>query len=220
MTDTPSYIYLSWRKGRSSRRYLVGLLSRAPGHPIKFSYLSEGVAQARQDGFHGYTEFSDFSKQYDNEVLNVFAQRLTPMNRLSSSHIAKFWELPLSEIHNKWSILAYTQGLLATDNFELLADYEPFKGLSFVSDLAGLSHVPVPLDLLSTGEELQWDFEAKNSYDSKAVVVCKSGQHIGYIKKIHCNAFHKWPQDKIKLNVHAIEKNGVVKNIFVKVSMT
>lgn len=149
----------------------------------------------------------------------MFAQRLTPAGRLSTSHIAKFWELPYDKLNDKWSVLAYTQGLLSTDNFEPLADFEPYKGLSFISDLAGLSYYQIPTDLLQNDEELQWDFDSENEYDPNAVLVCKSGQKIGYIKKIHCNVFHKWPPEGIKLSVHAIEKNGIIKNVFVKVSL-
>lgn len=218
MTDALKHIYLSWRKGRSSRRHIVGLLNDIDNHQVRFSYLNDGVQRAREEGFQGYTEFSDFGKEYDSDVLDVFAQRLTPTVRLNkSSYIVKFWEIPSEKLQDKWSILAYTQGLLSTDNFELLADFEAYEGLCFISDLAGLSHIDVPVDLLQNNDELQWDYDSTNEYDSRAVLVYKAGQQIGYVKKIHCNIFHKWSSERIRISVHAIEKNGVVKNIFVKI---
>jgi len=217
MTDTLKHIYLSWRKGRSSRRHLVGLLSGSFDNQIRFSYLNDGVERASLDGFRGYTEFSDFNKQYELSVLDVFAQRLTPSGRLSTSHTAKFWGVPTEKLNDKWLVLAYTQGLLSTDNFELLADFEPHVGLSFISDLAGLSYNNVPVDLLQKGDHLEWKLEVENEYDPNAVLVSKGDQKIGYIKKVHCNIFHKWPLENIKLSVHEIERNGIVKNVFIKV---
>lgn len=213
------HIYLSWRKGRSSRRYIVGEISGIAEGLARFNYTKSGVEEAKKDGFVGYTEFSDLDKTYDRDVISVFAQRLTPPTRLSLSSTNRFWLVPPDKAQSDWFILAYTQGLLSTDNFEFLADFEPFSGLIFVTDLAGLSHIHVPVDLLKIGDTLTWEFDSSNEYDSKAVAIYYSGEKVGYIKKIHCNLFHSWPSDKIRLSVHAIEKNGVVKNVFAKVTL-
>ncbi|MGF7216651.1 hypothetical protein GGR92_002818 [Spirosoma lacussanchae] len=219
MSTASRHIYLSWRKGRSSRRHIVGLLTDSYDNQVRFSYLQDGVNGAKQDGFQGYTEFKDYTKEYKHNVLEVFAQRLTPAVRLKSSHTSIFWAIPEDKILDTWSILAYTQGLLSTDNFELLADFEPYKGLSFISDLAGLSHIEIPINLLNVGDVLRWEFDLENKFDDKAISVYKSNTKIGYIKKVHCNLFHKWDSRNIEISTHAIEKNGSIKNVFIKIHL-
>lgn len=74
----------------------------------------------------------------------------------------------------------------------------------------------MPIDSISVGDELTFQKETANERDSFAIKVLKGDKEIGYIKKIHVKVFHKKNGEKLK--VKAIDKNGLIKRVFVKVS--
>jgi hypothetical protein len=47
----------------------------------------------------------------------------------------------------------------------------------------------------------------------------KDGTALGYIKKIHCRVFHQPGSEKLKLTVKAVDKNGKLKRVFIKVAI-
>jgi hypothetical protein len=104
-----------------------------------------------------------------------------------------------------------------TDNFEFLADYNPIKGLRFLTDLASLSGLKLPAGSIKTGDLLTYKLESENQFDNKAVKVFKDEMVVGYIKKIHSRVFHKQKGKFLKLEVKDVEQNGVIKRVFVKV---
>ena len=210
-------IYLSWRKGRSSRRHIVGLLQQTQDGKFAFSYDRAQVEKAKQDGFSPYTEFPDIHQTYNGNVLDIFAQRLMKAERPDIQTFYDFWEIDAQHTQDKFYLLGHTQGLQPTDNFEFLADYSPVEGLHFLSELAGLSQLSLTAGTLNAGDALQWKLETDNEYDPHAVMVTKDGQAVGYIKKIHCNVFHKPGAEKITLSVKAVEQNGIIKKAFIKV---
>lgn len=114
-------------------------------------------------------------------------------------------------------MLAHTQGLLPTDNFEFLADYNPVPGLHFLTDVAGLSVKQFPTGTLKRGDKLTVKLDKDNAFDKEAVMVLKDGREVGFIKKIHCRVFAKPGAEGLKLEVKAVEQNGVMKRAFVKV---
>ncbi|HXC05657.1 MAG TPA: hypothetical protein VNZ86_12935, partial [Bacteroidia bacterium] len=125
------------------------------------------------------------------------------------------WEA--NDVTDKFSLLALTQGLMPTDNFEFLGLFNPTKHFRFVTDLAGLSHISLEKGTVSVGDTLTYETEfSKQAFRELAVKIYKGSQHVGYIKNIHNNVFIK-SKGLIKLSVKAIEQNGVVKNIFVLV---
>ena len=65
---------------------------------------------------------------------------------------------------------------------------------------------------------LRIEKEPQNKFDQYAVKVFKDDLDVGYIKKIHNKVFYKQSKFPIKLTVKAIDKNGAVKRVFVKVS--
>lgn len=213
-------LYLSWRSGQSSRRYIVGVIKENSEGNYSFIYVKEQVQKASEVGFTAYTEFPDIEKEYRNNVIDIFAQRLMKSGRPDIQSFYDFWEVDKDKINDKFYLLGHTQGLLPTDNFEFLADYNVVPHLHFLTDIAGLSHLQIPSDKVQIGDELQFCAEPQNEYDKDAVYVLKDSKQIGYIKKIHCKVFHKFGADNLKLKVKAIEKNGVVKKVFVKVYQT
>jgi hypothetical protein len=128
-----------------------------------------------------------------------------------------FWEINSKFKDDKYYLLAHTQGLNPTDNFEFLADYNPNKNLRFLTDLASLSKLKLPANSLKTGDILTYKLEPNNQYDNKAVKVFKDNTEVGYLKKIHSRVFYKKKGDVLNLVVKAVEQNGLIKRIFVKV---
>lgn len=211
-------IYLSWREGLGKRRHIVGVLKRNTTFGVRFTYLKEGVESAKKDGFSPYTEFPDVSKEYTQNVLEVFGQRIIKSERSDISDFYSFWEIDSKFKDDKYYLLGHTQGLNPTDNFEFLADYNPHKNLRFLTDLAGLSSLKLKADAVNVGDVLNYELDKTNAFDSNAVKVFKGSMHLGYIKKIHSRVFHKQKKMAIKLTVKAVEQNGTIKRVFVKVS--
>lgn len=212
------HIFLTWRQGSGHRRHIVGVLKKSALKGISFQYLQRNIEMAKEQGFVPYTEFPEIDKIYIDNVLETFSTRLTKAERTDISDFYKFWEIAEKNKDDKFYLLAKTQGFLPTDNFELLADYYPVIELNFLTDLAGVSHLKLPNDSISVGDELRFEKETSNEKDSFAIKVLKGDLEIGYIKKIHAKVFHKKHGDKLKLKVKAIDKNGVIKRVFVKVS--
>ena len=50
------------------------------------------------------------------------------------------------------------------------------------------------------------------------VKIFKDDMELGYIKKIHCRLFHKPNAENLTIEVKALDKNGIIKRLFVKVS--
>ena len=212
-------IYLSWRKGKGSRRKIVGVIERTATNGISFKYIEKGVKDAIPEGFKEYPGFpigSNFDKIYREIDLDIFSLRLIPFERRDNLSLLKFWEA--ETITDKFDLLSLTQGLLPTDNFEFLGLFNPTPHCKFVTDIAGLSHLELESNSVKAGDLLTYEIEYnKEAYEEKAVKVYKSDMHIGYIKNIHNNVFIK-SKRQIKLTVKEVEKNGIIKNVFVVVS--
>jgi hypothetical protein len=211
------HIVLSWRQGSGHRRHLVGILKKSASKGVSFQYIQENTDKAKEQGFVPYTEFPEIDKIYTDNVLETFSTRLTKPERTDISDFYKFWEISEKNKDDKFYLLAKTQGFLPTDNFEFLADYHPVSSLNFLTDLARVSHLKLPADVLSVGDELTFKKETTNEKDAFAIKVLKGTREIGYIKKVHAKVFHKKNTEKLKLKVKAIEKNGVIKRVFVKI---
>lgn len=211
-------IYLSWRKGQGFRRHLVGIIRRNTSDGIRFSYISKNVEEAKKEGFSPYTEFPDLAKTYRDNVLDTFSQRLMKSERTDIQSFYDFWEIDPQFKFDKYYLLAHTQGMVPTDNFEFLADFKPRKSLRFVTDLANVKVRELPAGSVKAGDELIYELEPHNPYDKYAIKVYKGSLQIGYIKQIHSRVFYKSPFYKLKLTVKAVNNNGTISRIFVKVS--
>jgi hypothetical protein len=209
-------IYLTWRSGKGKRRHKVGVLRRNSTEGIRFNYIVS-PEEAAQIGFIPYTDFPDLLKTYTENVLEIFGQRLTKPERDDIQKYYDFWEIKPQYKEDKYYLLAHTQGLLATDNFEFLADYSPLKGLSFTSEICGLSHYSVSPDMLNEDDELQWQYDKYNEYDKRAVKVLKNNVLLGYVKMVHSGVFYKKRGEYLKIKVKSIDKNGKLNRVFIKI---
>lgn len=212
-----AHIYLAWRKGAGFPRIIIGVMKRnAAG--VTFSYIKEGLEKAKKDGFITYTDFPDENKVYTDGVLDIFGLRLNKSEREDIQKYYDYWEIDPKMRDDKYYLLAHTQGLLPTDNFEFLADYNPVKDLSFTTELCGLTKLQLSRDTLREGDILTWAKEPDNCYDKFAVKVYKGDTFVGYIKKIHSRIFYKKCRSKLKITVKSLNRNGHLNRAFIKVS--
>jgi len=207
-------IYLSWRKGPGHRRQLVGILKRNATNGITFRYLQKGVEEAQKDGFDSYPGFPViFDKQYSEKDLDIFSLRLIPFERKDNQRSKVFWEA--KDVDDKFDLLALTQGILPTDNFELLGLFNPLKHFKFVSDLTGLTHLQLVRGTVSEGDVLTYQLiRDSRAFRSIAVEVYKSDKLVGYIKNVHNNIFLN-ASHNIHVTVKAVDQNGMMRKIFV-----
>jgi len=210
-------IYLSWREGLGHSRHIVGVLEMDLSGLVTFRYFPDKVEKAKSSGFSCYTEFSEINKVYSENVLEIFGQRLIKSERPDIKDFYSFWEIDPSYKDDKFYLLGHTQGLSPTDNFEFLADYNTVPNLHFLTELAGLSHLKLPANTLEQGDELTFTFENDNLHDNEAIKVFKEGKYVGFIKKIHCKIFHKEGGEKLQVVVKALDRNGIIKRVFIKV---
>ena len=129
-----------------------------------------------------------------------------------------FWELDKKYIEDKFYLLAYTQGLLSTDNFEFLAEFYPKIDLCFVSEICGLTINKLPPNSVVSNDELRWVRESSNKFDANAVQVFKENTLIGYVKKIHNKVFYKNLKGKLQIVVKSVDQNSVINRIFIRIS--
>lgn len=209
-------IYLSWRKGKGVDRKLVGIIKRNATTGTRFSYLEKGVADAQKEGFTCYEGFPDTSRKYSENVIEIFGQRIMRSERVDVTDFFDFWKIDPKHKEDSYYMLAYTQGMLPTDNFEFLADFNPVKGLSFISEITQLSNYNHSADVVSVGDTLSYEKEPKNQVDKKAVKVFNRGVELGYVKRIHSRLFYK-TNNPINIKVHHIEKNGSLNRVFVHI---
>ena len=214
-----SKIYLSWRKGKGYRRHVVGVLKKNATEGVRFEYIKANIAKAQEDGFAPYVDFPDINKVYSENVIDIFGQRLMKAERSDTQKYYEFWELDKKYIDDKFYLLAYTQGLLSTDNFEFLAEFYPKKELCFVSEISSLTKTKLPPDTVKEGDELIWQKESDNKFDEFAVRVYKENIFIGYVKIIHNRVFdYKQMKNKLRITVKSVDQNGLTNRIFIRIS--
>jgi len=212
-------IYLIWRRGRNDSRIKVGVITKNQTEGVKFKYIPSGVKDAIEKGFNMYPDFPNPDLVYKNNVLETFAQRLTNTERGDIQKYYDYWEILPSLRNNKFYVLAQTQGLLSTDNFEFIAEYYPVKGLRFTSEICGLTKRQLPSGTLTIGESLIWKLEKDNIYDKYAVhLYKKNGQEVGYVKTIHSKVFHDSKYKRFEVKVKSLEQNGHINRAFITVS--
>lgn len=210
-------INLVWRAGTGNRRTVIGEFFRSASEGVSFRYDQENVKKAEASGFSRYPDFPDLNKTYSKGVLEVISQRLIQVQNPQNNRHLSFWEADKEE-YDVFDRVAFTQGLLATDNFEFLGVYNPSPGFSFISDLSGVSFQELDPSMVEEGDRVLFAFEPTNDFDSRAVVVkTLSGLKLGYIKTVHNLFIHR--AKSVRLTVKSISKNGTVKKIYLRISV-
>jgi len=209
-------IHVIWRGGKGRRRIVVGVIKRNASNGVTFNYIEKGVEEAAKEGFTPDEAFPDTSRIYYENVLSIFSQRLMQVGRHDVDDFYDFWKVDKSHLNDFYYMLSYTQGILPTDSLEFLADFNPVEGLSFVSEISGLSTAKIPSDKLSVGDVLRYELEPNNPVDKYAVKLYKGDLDLGYVKMIHCRTFVK-SKKELKVKVQHIEKNGVLNRVFIHI---
>ena len=211
-------IYLIWRKSSGERRIPIGIITKNEQNKYQFEYLLEEINKIPD--FLPYIEFIDVNKVYTNNVVEIFAQRLTNNARKDIFILHDFWEVNKEKINDKFYLLGKTQGLTNSDSYEFLADYNLIPNLNFITEIAGLSKKNIPINAIQIGDNLGYELELDNKYDKYAVKVFKDNVELGWVKTIHNKIFHLKTDNHLKIVVKAVEKNGNLKRIFIKVTNT
>ena len=218
-------IYLTWRKGRGTRRLIVGEISIRNNVIDGFRYCENGeFDKARREGFVGYPGLTIQPKMEYDDVLKMFSSRLINIDRNDSKEFLDFWEIAQEYKSDQLYLLAMSQGLSGTDSFEFQAEFDidneqPF--LRFITDIAGLQfHCKHDIfDRIKVGDKLDFTFEKDNDQDKFAVQVLFDNQVIGYIKRGHNKVFHGSRSKEIQLEVKKKINTNDYKQLFVKVSL-
>ena len=210
-------IHVIWRGGKGRRRIVVGIIKRNASNGVTFNYIENGVEEAYKEGYTPDEAFPDTSRVYFENVLNVFSQRLMQIGRHDVDDFYDFWKVDKGRLNDFYYMLSYTQGILPTDSLEFLADFNPVKGLSFVTEIAGLSTTKIPSEKLSVGDILRYEIELGNPVDKNAVKLLKGDLNLGYVKMIHCRTFVN-SKKELSVKVQHIEKNGVLNRVFIHVT--
>ncbi len=208
-------IYITWREKIGSRRYVIAKLKRNTTDGITFNYCEAGFNEAKKKGLDYFLGFKDSRKLDNKQIKQLLSLRVISEDRHDRNKLLSFWNA--ENITDTFDLLALTQGKSPTDNFEFLAEYFPKKNLSFVTDLAGISHLHIIKDTVKIGDKLTFKFERDNPHDKHAVALYKGKLKVGYIKKIHNMVFHMLKSKKPTLVVKAIDQNGTIKQVFISV---
>jgi len=72
--------------------------------------------------------------------------------------------------------------------------------------------------LVAGGDVLRIEKESENQFDKSAVKLFKNDLFLGYVKLKHSTIFYK-SGGNIQVNVHHIEKNGVLKRVFIRIAI-
>lgn len=208
-SDIIRKIYIVWRKAKHDRRIIVGeIIKRNDKYELK--YLKKDINEAKKEGFVNYPDFPNLDKTYSENVMDVLARRLNDTDRSDINTYFDFWEINPKYKDDKFYILAQTQGLLSTDNFEFLASYYLKKDLSFISEIAGISKYNVGINELFVNDSLSWEYDSLNTYDSRAIMIFKGSKKMGYVKRVHNDVFHQKRAENLKIRVKSLERNGVI----------
>lgn len=208
-------IVVTWRQGRGSSRIPIGVVKKNENEGMSFRYLSDGVDEAKKCGFVCYPDFTDINSLYNKNVQQALSYRLNSPERPDIEKYYDFWEIPDESKDDVYRMLAYTQGLLPTDNFEFLAQYYSITGVRFVSEITGFSDNPLETGFLSEGCMLEWKHEPSNKYDPKAISLHFDSQKVGYVKKIHNEVFFLKNSRRLRVRVKKLEQNGHINKAYI-----
>jgi len=205
-------IFVSWRQGRGKSRYLIGELVRI-GENFQFKYNFDEVFKARKEGFESYPDFPDIQQTYNHNLPTVFKLRLMSRTRPDREQYLSFWYANNPQF-DWFDELGFTQGKLATDNFEFLADFPVVRGLIFLSEAASLSHNKIKNEDIEINDRLTFELDTNNEFDSEAVKLFKNNLLVGYVKRGHTKFFKKVSNDQVEIRVKSVDRNGNANQIY------
>lgn len=206
-------IYLAWRKDDKSPRILVGVIKKNATSGVRFFYLADGAIEARRLGFEAYRDFPNVIEVYTENVLRSFGQRILQAARPDKEAYFDFWQVNNEFKSKPFYMLAYTQGMLPSDNFEFLASFNPRKDFSLVTELCDLTSNDLASGTLHPDDVLPYTYDRK----SELATVYKDKTAVGKVKVVHSRIFGKTKQ--LVVRVHRLEKSEKGDRVFVRIAM-
>lgn len=191
MTKNNNYLYLIWKDPQTRLNFTIGKLYR--GEKYTFEYFREvGEAENR-----GWTKFEVFpeEKAYESEVLfPVFASRLPDKKRRDIGKILE--KYGLSEF-DEFELLRKSEARLPIDTYSFIDPIFPeeetvqrdffIMGVRHQTPCKGENCGLLPK--VGVGDELIFETEPENSYDSNAIKVkTQSGEVLGYVPRYYNTA--------------------------------
>jgi hypothetical protein len=213
-------IFLVWRRGKGDSRIIIGKIKKTATTTPSFIYNQTGLKEAKEFGFKNFEGFPDTTpdKIYNTNVIEIFGQRIMRSERNDVDDFFKFWKIEKTYKSDMYYMLSYTQGLVPTDSFEFLTQFNPIDNLNFISEITGLSSANLDSSVLNKGDELRYELDSRNQYDKYAVKLFKEKTYLGHVKIIHNRVFHN-SKRPLTVYVHHIEKNGTLKRVFIDISI-
>lgn len=184
----PKRLYLVWHhSGDNSPRHrrIVGELYR-DGESASFRYLkhSDDYKLAVEEGFIGFPAFTVHSNEPFKNAIDVFSKRLPPQKRADFGKYLSQYGLPDNFEGTTLALLGYTGARLASDSFELCADYSDMEApADLVLEVAGAQYYLSLNSLPVEGDRVVFKFEPHNVHDCNAIAIIWQDTKIGYISK-------------------------------------
>lgn len=191
----PSRLLLTWHhsmpeKPRTNR--IVGEIFKDAGQ-VSFKYLqnTDDYIQAKKEGFSGFPAFSVEKNQVFTEgVIDIFTRRLPSRRREDFAIYLKQYNLASNFNGSDFSLLAYTGARLTNDRFEIVPDLTDAKSpIDFIIKASGVHYYPEAASSCSEGDEVLFELEPTNEFDTAAVKIMCNNAQIGYVNKTLSSGF-------------------------------
>lgn len=186
-------LFLAWQDQEKTRRwFVIGMLDRLNSN-YKFRYVNQ-ARLASDFGFQPLLDFPEIEKVYvSQQLFPLFENRLLSKSRPDYDDFLK--RIAIENTNNDvdpMEILARTEGLRATDSFEVFQKPEPDDNRNYhiVFFARGVRHLPEGVEgliaSLNIGEELEVKFDLENEYDCNALILRSNGLQVGWIPRYLC----------------------------------
>jgi len=192
----PKRLLLAWQAPNDPERtvFVVGEVRERCG-VISFRYCfdTEDFRKTVQRGFVCYPAFSKREGDYTDGVMDSFMNRLPPRSRRDFPNFLAQWRLPANVSLSDFALLAYTGAKLPSDGFSLVWPLDEVAAPGEVLlEVAGFRYQSIGLDELSVGLPVRFVPEPENPKDKNALRIEADGRHIGYVKRLQCEAVASW----------------------------
>lgn len=207
-------IYLAWRKDANSPRILVGVIKKNATKGVRFFYLADGAIEARLQGFDTYPTFPDVTEVYTEDVLRFFGLRILKAAKDGFENSEAYfdaWGINREYKSKPFYMLAYTQGMLESDNFEFLASFNPQKDFSLVTEVDDFQPAVISTLDLQVGDTLKY----KMTKGSEEVKLYKDQRYVGKVKIVHSRIFAK--AKNLIVKVHRLEHGAEQSKAFIRI---
>lgn len=186
-------LFLAWQEEERTRRwFVIGRLDRTE-RGFRFQYVNQDWPQiASEYGFESLLDFPDVGRVYEStRLFPMFENRLLSRSRPDYGDFLKRLAIDDKD-HDPLDILARSEGIRATDSFEVFPKPEPDEqGHYRVVFLArGVRHLPRHVEdviaKLTPGDKLDAKFGRENEQDCNALLVRSDGMQVGWIPRYLC----------------------------------